>query len=275
MRKIAIFGANGSLAKSLALSLKKKNILIGFSSKKISNNNAYSEINYFNLVQKKFSYKKYKKFKTAIIFSHSFENINSNVKGINKLRIELNKFNIRQIYISSHSAREDSYTDYGRSKFLIEQKYLKDDHEIIRPGLVIINGGLFKKYLIKIKKAPFILLPKIKNLKSFYIFENDFNKAINKILDKKVKNTYNLFNEIRLTDFVKTIQKLNKINRKKIFKFNFNIFFYIPFFKRLDIYKNLKNLELNSFNQIHKIDKYEKKHLKQKFNIKNLKKICK
>lgn len=274
MRKIAIFGANGSLAKSLALSLKKKYILIGFSSKKISNNNVYSEINYFDLVQKKFSYKKYKKFKTAIIFSHSFENINSNVKGINKLRIELNKFNIRQIYISSHSAREDSYTDYGRSKFLIEQKYLKDDHEIIRPGLVIINGGLFKKYLIKIKKAPFIVLPKIKNLKSFYIFENDFNRAIIKILDKKVKNTYNLFNEIRLIDFVKTIQKLNKIN-KKIFKFNFNIFFYIPFFKRLDIYKNLKNLELNSFNQIHKIDKYEKKYLKQKFNTKNLKKICK
>ena len=110
MKKIAIFGAHGSLAKSLASYLKKKNYeIIGFSSKKIfPKKNFYDKINYFNLNQKNFSYKNFQKFKTAIIFSHSFQNLNLNVKGLNKLKVELNKFNIRQIYISSHSARIDS-----------------------------------------------------------------------------------------------------------------------------------------------------------------------
>lgn len=274
MNKIAIFGASGSLARSLAFYLKKKKYkIIGFSSKKfLSTKNLYDEVNYFNLNQKKFSYKNYKKFKTAVIFSHSFQNLNLNIKGLSKLKIELNKFNIRQIYISSHSARIDSYSDYGRSKFLIEQSFLRDNHEIIRPGLVIINGGLFKKYFIKIKKIPIIVLPKTKNLKSFYIFESDFNKALDIILKKKLHNIYNLFNEIQLIKFIKTIQKFNKTN-KKIFQINFNILFYLPFFKNLSLYNSLKNLELSSFKQIHKMNNFEKKLVKQKFNIKNLKKI--
>lgn len=274
MNKIAIFGANGSLAKSLAFYLKKRNYkIIGFSSKKfLPIKNSYDEINYFNLNQKKFSFKKFKKFKTAVIFSHSFKSVNLNIKGLNNLKTELNKFNIRQIYISSHSARIDSYSDYGRSKFLIEQSFLSDNHEIIRPGLVIINGGLFKKYFIKIKKTPIIVLPKIKNLKSFYIFESDFNKALNIILKKKSNNIYNLFNEIQLIKFINTIQKFNKTN-KKILKINFNVLLNFPFLKNLGLYKSLKNLEQSSFKRVHKMNDFEKKLVKKKFNIKNLKRI--
>ena len=135
-----------------------------------------------------------------------------------------------------------------------------------------MNGGLFKKYFIKIKRIPIIVFPKTKNLKSFYIFESDFNKALNVILKKKLDNVYNLFNEIELIKFIKVIQNFNK-TKMKMFQINFNILFCFPFLKNLSLYNSLKNLELSSFKQIHKMNNFEKKLVKQKFNIKNLKRI--
>ena len=153
MKKIAIFGAHGSLAKSLASYLKKKNYeIIGFSSKKIfPKKNFYDKINYFNLNQKNFSYKNFQKFKTAIIFSHSFQNLNLNVKGLNKLKVELNKvenknrlYKIQWDYLISpvnlkKLSEMISTNDYSKYFVVLDEEDLLKDKELYQDVISVFE----------------------------------------------------------------------------------------------------------------------------------------
>ena len=61
-----------------------------------------------------------------------------------------------QIFLSSLSATPDAMTPYGRAKFEIEKWFIENNQVIIRPGLVLGDGGLFKKMATLIKKLPIL-----------------------------------------------------------------------------------------------------------------------
>jgi nucleoside-diphosphate-sugar epimerase len=63
-----------------------------------------------------------------------------------------------QIYISSLSAREDSPSAYGRVKYRLEGWFLQHDGVVVRPGLVIGNGGLFARMASVVRKLPVVPL---------------------------------------------------------------------------------------------------------------------
>lgn len=50
-----------------------------------------------------------------------------------------------QIFLSSYSARADAPSEYGRTKYRIEQMFLESGETVLRPGLVVGNGGLFAR----------------------------------------------------------------------------------------------------------------------------------
>jgi len=50
-----------------------------------------------------------------------------------------------QIFLSSYSARADASSEYGRTKYRIEQMFLESGETVLRPGLVVGNGGLFAR----------------------------------------------------------------------------------------------------------------------------------
>ena len=60
----------------------------------------------------------------------------------------------RQIFVSSYSARPDALSEYGRLKYLLESFFLECGQTIVRPGLVIGNGGLFGRNMEKILHTP-------------------------------------------------------------------------------------------------------------------------
>src|SRR6185437_10369822 len=49
----------------------------------------------------------------------------------------------RQIFLSSYSARADAESEYGQTKYRLEQTFLDAGETVLRLGLVIGNGGLF------------------------------------------------------------------------------------------------------------------------------------
>jgi nucleoside-diphosphate-sugar epimerase len=60
----------------------------------------------------------------------------------------------RQSFLSSHSSRADAPSDYGRIKFSLEQFFLDAGQSVLRPGLVIGNGGLFAKQRVALLRTP-------------------------------------------------------------------------------------------------------------------------
>jgi nucleoside-diphosphate-sugar epimerase len=51
----------------------------------------------------------------------------------------------RQVFVSSYSARPDALSEYGRTKYKLERVFLQQGQQVIRPGLVIGNGGMFAR----------------------------------------------------------------------------------------------------------------------------------
>ncbi len=64
----------------------------------------------------------------------------------------------RQIFLSSYSARPDAGSEYGETKYAIEKIFLDAGQAVLRPGLVIGNGGLFAKQRAALLKTPVVPL---------------------------------------------------------------------------------------------------------------------
>lgn len=62
----------------------------------------------------------------------------------------------RQIFISSYSARPDAVTEYGQTKYELEQRLGNGTAVIVRPGLVIGSGGLFRRIAHMVQALPIV-----------------------------------------------------------------------------------------------------------------------
>ena len=64
-----------------------------------------------------------------------------------------------QIFLSSTSAREGSASSYGRAKFELERWFTSNDQIVLRLGLVVGNGGVFRNMVFLVKKYPVMPFP--------------------------------------------------------------------------------------------------------------------
>jgi nucleoside-diphosphate-sugar epimerase len=111
------------------------------------------------------------------------------------------------IFISSISVLSNSNTYYAIQKREIEKLFNTNEGCILRPGLVIGNGGLFYKSLLQLKKRK--MLPLInKGLQPiYYVGINDVVNVIETIVIKDIKGVINLVNptQISFKEFYKQI----------------------------------------------------------------------
>jgi len=132
----------------------------------------------------------------VIHLAHDFKNRKSSefsASATISLIEKLNKFGIKkQIFLSSFSAGPWAQSNYGISKFRIEKSIKKFNRIIIvRPGLVIGNGGVFKKIKKIARLLPVIPLPdggkgivsivKIENLSEFILKIIKYNAQSNNL----------------------------------------------------------------------------------------------
>lgn len=82
-----------------------------------------------------------------------------NIRGTQQLAKQaLNGGVSRQIFVSSYSARRDAVTEYGRTKYALEQWCGSQQIIIVRPGLVVGPGGLFHRIYKLVLKSPVVPL---------------------------------------------------------------------------------------------------------------------
>jgi NADH dehydrogenase len=113
----------------------------------------------------------------------------------------------RQIYVSSYSARPDSPSRYGATKYAIEQEILTRGGVIVRPGLVAGPGGMFARLAGDLQKRSFIPLvyPDNKTVAAIGLF--DLLSAFSALLQPAARREWNLFSAplISSREFVEAV----------------------------------------------------------------------
>lgn len=99
----------------------------------------------------------------------------------------------RQIYVSSLSARRDARSEYGRSKFEIEQGFLDRGDTVVRPGTVIGTGGVFGKMALMIERSAVLPLVDGGRVETTVIGLGDLGGAMEAILGRAQPREYNLY----------------------------------------------------------------------------------
>jgi NADH dehydrogenase len=113
----------------------------------------------------------------------------------------------RQIFLSSYSARSDAASEYGKLKYALERFFLDRSQSIVRPGLVIGNGGLFGRNMRKILSSPILPLLDGGTDELPLIGIRDFATAMTTILEGGLTGEFNLFDPrlVTMRTLVRTV----------------------------------------------------------------------
>lgn len=98
-----------------------------------------------------------------------------------------------QVFLSSFSARSDSPSLYGRTKFAIERVFLDAGEAVARPGLVAGPGGLFAKFARSLGRWHVAPLVAADARTVAVVALGDFLDAITAIAERSERGPSNLF----------------------------------------------------------------------------------
>jgi nucleoside-diphosphate-sugar epimerase len=133
-------------------------------------------------------------------YTHGSDAYIRNVKGTEKVLSASRKAGIKKnIFISSLSAREDALSVYGKQKFECEKWFDKSNDVVIRPGLIIGQGGLFEQMNKYLHRKRWIPLISGGNQPMQLIGVNDVCDAVYSAIDKNLSGTYNIATNERFT----------------------------------------------------------------------------
>jgi nucleoside-diphosphate-sugar epimerase len=219
--KILIIGTNGFLGKELNKFLTVNHYdVYGTTHQNIQN----SKVFVFKIGDKVSDNILKEDFHSVVYLAHSYNTEKSEefIKWYKETFFAFSKRVKKQIYISSYSANEFAVSNYGTTKYDLEQFFIQNNAYSVSPGLIIGKGGIYNKIVNFVKKSPLIVVPvsSEKNLLPIVDIEKVcyvLSDIIQKNFDKK---NYNIFTEmISLEDLVKRI--IDSDNMKKIvFKIN-------------------------------------------------------
>jgi nucleoside-diphosphate-sugar epimerase len=101
----------------------------------------------------------------------------------------------QQIYLSSHAARPDVESEYGQTKFAIEQLFLEAGYAVVRPGLVAGNGGLYARQRRVLQRMPVVPMLGGGRHPVATLSLDDFLRAVTTLLEEDRRGGFNLFDE--------------------------------------------------------------------------------
>jgi NADH dehydrogenase len=118
----------------------------------------------------------------------------------------------QQIFVSSHAARRDAASEYGRVKYEIERLFLDRGHAVLRPGLVVGDGGLYQRQRAALLRTPIVPVLAGGNQPVASISLEDFLAAATCVLEDKRTGAFNLFYEPMPTyrQFVSKVREGNQ-----------------------------------------------------------------
>lgn len=163
-----------------------------------------------------------------IVFcAHDLEDAKKTIVGYDLILKQLERFPaLKCVYISSYSAFEDAPGDYGQAKYYIEKQFLKRGNHVVRPGLIVGNGGLFAQLYKNILKFPIVPIVGFNDAPIFYIGVQDLAEFIEKIIfTNPKKKEFEAFYQEALTQ-VELGHAIKKQNKTKFFYIRLPILFF-------------------------------------------------
>lgn len=162
-KHIAITGANGFIGSNLVDFFIHKGWSVSALARQEEGSNKNADFIYFDLTKEldsiNFDNVSYLIHCAYIRHENHSRSEQLNIRGSKKLFDLCRKSCTKIIFLSSISALQNAKTHYGKQKFYIEQLLDHNKDVIIRPGLVIGNGGLIKEmkdFIVKWKMVPLI-----------------------------------------------------------------------------------------------------------------------
>lgn len=246
-KNILIIGINGFLGKHLSKTLFNNGMnVFGTSHSKSTDKNIYQlsvgeDISKLNI---------YKDDYDAVIYlTHIYNKDKANELFIWYQRL-YNYFRgktKKQIYISSYSAHKNATSNYGKTKYKIEQFFVKNNCISVNPGLIIGDGGIFLKIKKLVKIMPVVFMPVNKESNLVPIIKIKLlSELLYQIVYQKNNNIlkYNLFSS--MTSLKSLIKSIN--NKKIVIEINATLILKIlRFMERLHIKLPITSDSLSGF----------------------------
>ena len=99
----------------------------------------------------------------------------------------------QQIFLSSCSAGSDS--EYGRIKQALERLFVENGECLVRPGLVMGEGGLFARQRAGILSSPVIPMISGGRQPVAVLSLDEFLRAMRRLIDRDLRGEYTLYRE--------------------------------------------------------------------------------
>jgi nucleoside-diphosphate-sugar epimerase len=118
-----------------------------------------------------------------------------NVEGTRQLVEAAERAGVaHQVFVSTYSAHPAAVTEYGRGKLAAEQCVLERGHAVLRLGLVIGPGGIFRRLSDMLARHRVVPLVGGRRSKAPVIALSDLLHAVGVIVEQRLTGVFNLFN---------------------------------------------------------------------------------
>jgi len=142
----------------------------------------------------------------------------TNVLGAKRLVDVVKKYNVKKVvFLSSLSAHEGALSYYGNHKMFLEDVFNTGNNLILKPGLVIGNGGLYKTIAEIISKSKFIPMIGGGGQPVHSVYIDDLANIILTGLENDTRGIYPVGEPVAITmkEFYKAVS--SKLGKKSVF----------------------------------------------------------
>ena len=203
---VFITGIHGFIAGHLSIFLRDQGYQVcGSTSRRLEPPDRQStpEKIYFHKLGEGFEGSMFAGMDVVIHCSHDFQKgaLKRNIEGTLALAEAAKHQQVsKQIFVSSLSARPDSQTEYGKTKYAIEQDFKRNEGIIVRPGTVLGSGGIFGGMVGMMRRFPVVPLLDGGKSQMYIIGIDDLCRSFYQIMKAtSPKGEYNLYYPQRVT----------------------------------------------------------------------------
>lgn len=203
--KVFITGINGFIGSALARSLlQRDHEVVGSVSamEKLALAADHSTKSYVVRMNEEFDREIFQGVETLVHCAYDLRKGKSatNIEGTKKLTQAAMDQGVEwQLYIGSYSAHEKATSEYGRTKFELEKFFLSLGQIVVKPGLVIGNGGIFRKMISFAAKYPLVPLIDGGKGKLTIVSIPDLTSSLVQLIENPRPGCFRLYNDEQVT----------------------------------------------------------------------------